>query len=122
MKIKKFLEKINKSYNFHYSLLINKDGENIAEFGYDAPSISRGLYNYYIGSSDSIKNTFAFLKGQLTPQFIGQGNKNLILFQPTPDLILGCINDDDRTLEELIVATDILDLEIKKYINEQYLK
>ena len=120
MNLKEFLEKITIGNNFEYSVLVNNEGVKIEEFGQPNPKYINDPYNLYLLNADVIKNTFKFLEGQLTPQFISQGTRNLIIFKPSPTLVLSCIYDDDRSFIDTIEVSEHLNLEINEYINKLF--
>lgn len=95
------LDGLNKKYGFLATVLVRRDGRFLARVGDPQEPFWDDPYNVLFRDAETIANTFDFLAQEPPPRAWAQGTREVLLFKPREDLVLGAVKDDPRGAVEM---------------------
>jgi hypothetical protein len=106
------LGELNQKYGFIASVLVRRDGRFIARAGDPKEPIWNDPYNLFFRDAETINNTFEHLAQQTLPQILAQGQREVWLFKPREDVVLGTVKEDPRGAVEMYLLSKKLAAEL----------
>ena len=95
------LDGLNRKHGFLASILVHRDRYVLALVGDPRQPAWDDPWNLHFRDAAAIAVTFDYLDHEKAPRARAQGTREVLLFQPFPNVVLGSVKDDPRGAVEM---------------------